>query len=328
MITIIPKKIKKGDEVRVIAPAFSLSIISKENRRIANWRFKDMGLNLTFGNNVEQINHFNSSSIESRISDLHKAFEDHNVKMIISVIGGYNSNQLLPYINWDLIKKNPKIFCGYSDITILLNAIFAKTGLITYHGPHYSSFSEKLNFTYTYDYFRKCLMHNKKFILNPSRKWSDDKWYEEQNNRNFVVNNGWRVINEGKATGTIIGGNLCTLNLLQGTEYFPSLNNAILFIEDDEDSTPAIFDRNLQSLIQQEEFKKVKGLVIGRFQNKSGIDNGLLDQIILSKRELSNIPIIANVNFGHTQPMLTFPIGGKISIDLSSSKKRLEILKH
>jgi len=328
MSVIIPPKLKKGNEVRVISPALSFSIISKENRRIADKRFKNLGLNLTFGKNIEQVNNFNSSSIKSRIDDLHEAFRDRNVKAILSVIGGYNSNQLLSYIDWDLIKKNPKIFCGYSDMSILQNAIFTKTGLIMYSGPHYSSFSEKLNFTYTYNYFQKCLMSNKNFTLSPSSKWSDDKWYQKQNNRHFIKNDGWRIINEGKAKGVIIGGNLCTLNLLQGTEYFPNLSNSVLFVEDDENSTPATFDRNLQSLIQQKRFNKVKGLVIGRFQKKSKMDSNLFNQIILSKKELAKIPIIADVDFGHTQPILTFPIGGEVLIDLRFGRKRLEILKH
>lgn len=328
MNIIIPVKLKKGDEVRVIAPALSLSIISEGNRRIANKRFKDLGVNLTFGKNAEQIDSFNSSPVESRINDLHGAFEDGNVKMIMSVIGGHNSNQLLSYINWELIKKNPKIFCGYSDMSIFLNAMLVKTGLMTYCGPHYSSFSEKLNFAYTYDYFQKCLMSDEKFALYPSSKWSDDKWYRDQNNRHFIRNDGWRVINEGKARGTIVGGNLCTLNLLQGTEYFPNLNGAVLFVEDDENTTPAIFDRDLQSLIHQNGFSGVKGLVIGRFQKKSKINDGLLDQIILSKKELARVPVVADVDFGHTQPLITFPIGGEVLIELSSGKKRLEILKH
>ncbi len=324
----VPKKLKKGDEVRVIAPSLSLSIISKKNRTIANNRFKKLELNLTFGKNVEQINSLGSSSVKSRINDLHEAFKDKNVKMIISVIGGYNSNQLLSHIDWSLIKKNPKIFCGYSDITIFLNAIFKKTGLITYCGPHYSSFSEKLNFNYTRKYFKECLMSNKKFTISPSSRWSDDEWYQKQNNRYFIKNKGWHIINKGKIKGIVIGGNLCTLNSLQGTDYFPSLDNSILFIEDDENTNPEIFDRNLQSLIHQKEFKKVKGLVIGRFQRKSKISNDLLKQILLSKRELNKIPIVANVDFGHTQPILTFPIGGNVSIDLNSNKNNLVITKH
>lgn len=104
----------------------------------------------------------------------------------------------------------------------------------------------------------------------------------------FLKNNGWRVINKGKAEGTIVGGNLCSFNLLQGTEYFPSLTNSVLFIEDDSSTNPLIFDRNLQSLIQQKGFGGVRGLVIGRFQKQSKITDHLLDQIIATKRTGQN----------------------------------------
>jgi len=138
-------------------------------------------------------------------------------------IGGFNSNQLLRYIDWNIIKKHPKVFIGFSDITALQNAILAKTKLVTYSGPFWSSFGEKLNFDYSLDYFKKCLMSDKPFFIEPSDSWSDDKWYENQDERNFIKNNGWRIINEGIAKGTIIGGNLGTLNLLQGTELISKL---------------------------------------------------------------------------------------------------------
>ena len=124
MNKIYPGKLKKGDEVRIIAPSRSMKILSEEIKNIANERFSDLGLELSFGKHVYETNEFNSLSIESRIEDLHEAFSDKNVKAVITVIGGFNSNQLLRYIDWDLIKNNPKIFLGYSDITILNNAIF------------------------------------------------------------------------------------------------------------------------------------------------------------------------------------------------------------
>src|SRR5680860_43589 len=129
MKKIFPQKLKKGDKVRVIAPSRSMAIISQETRDIAKNRFEELGLELSFGKHIEEIDDFVSSSIESRIEDLHDAFCDSRVKAIFTVIGGFNCNQLLQYIDWDLIKNNPKIFCGFSDITALNNAIYAKTGL-------------------------------------------------------------------------------------------------------------------------------------------------------------------------------------------------------
>ncbi|HLC99353.1 MAG TPA: S66 peptidase family protein [Patescibacteria group bacterium] len=323
-----PQKLKSGDEVRIIAPSHSLSIISEGIRAIAHSRFADLGLKMTFGKHVEETDEFTSSSIESRIEDLHDAFRDKSVKAVFAVIGGFNSNQLLRYIDWDLIKNNPKIFCGYSDTTALQNAMYAKTRLVTYSGPAYSTFGQELYFDYTLDYVKKCLFTDKAFDIQTSEHWTDDFWWKNQHDRNLIKNDGPWVINEGAAQGTLLGGNLCTLNLLQGTEYFPNIDESILFLEDDEEADPNHFDRDLQSLIHQSSFQGVKGLVIGRFQKTSGMTKELLTKIIRTKRELNSIPIVANIDFGHTSPLITFPIGGAVEVQASSNSASISILKH
>lgn len=328
MQKIFPKKLQKGDLVRVITPASSLAIISEENRRLANERFLELGLRLSFGKNVEEIDEFNSSSIASRVEDFHDAFRDPEVKAVFAVIGGFNSNQLLRYIDWELVKNNPKIFCGYSDITALNNALLAQTGLVNYSGPAYATFGEKKGFDYTLEYFKKCLLSEDAYEIVPSEEWSDDHWYMNQENRKFIKNEGPFIINEGTAQGTIIGANLCTLNLLQGTEYFPDLNNSILFLEDDEDTRSVLFERDLQSLLHQPGFAGVKGLVIGRFQQKSGISRDMLTKIIKTKKELDTIPVVADIDFGHTQSMITFPIGGEVSLSVDGRVTKIEMLKH
>lgn len=328
MNKIYPQKLVKGDEIRVIAPSRSMAIINPESRVIANQRFEELGLKLSFGEHVNEKDDFASTSIASRVQDLHQAFADKNVKAILTVIGGFNSNQLLNYFDWELIKQNPKIFCGYSDITALNNAIYAKTGLVTYSGPHYSSFGQKLYFDYTLEYFKKCLLTDEPFAVQSSQNWSDDPWYKNQNDRVLIPNDGVWPLNPGQSEGTIIGANLCTFNLLQGTQYLPSFDNSILFIEDDSDTRPVLFDRDLQSIIHQPGFKGLKGLVIGRFQKDSNMTRNLLEQIIKNKKELANLPIIANVDFGHTDPKITFPVGGISSLEVKNNKVLLMILRH
>jgi len=326
---IIPPKLKKDDTVRVIAPARSLGMSwIQEVKEKAIIKFEAIGLKLTFGKHVNEINEFDSSLIESRIEDLHDAFRDENVKLIITVIGGFNSNQLLKYIDYNLIKNNPKIICGYSDITALANAIYAKSGLITYSGPHFFNFGDEKSFDYTLEYFKKCFFQTEPYEIIPSSKWSDDRWANDQENRTFVNNKGFLVINDGNVSGTIVGANLCTLNLLQGTDFMPRLQDTILFIEDDYESLSHTFDRDLQSLIHQPGFDKVKGIVIGRFQNKSNMTDDLLIKIIKTKQELNNLPVIANADFGHTTPMITFPIGGIVEIKANKNKININILKH
>ncbi len=332
MEKIYPQKLNAGDEVRVIASSRSMAIISKETREIANNRFAKLGLKLSFGKHVEEKDEFVSSSIGSRVEDIHDAFADKNVKAVITVIGGFNSNQLLKYLDWKVIKNNPKIFCGFSDITILNNAILQKTGLVNYYGPHYSTFGQKLYFDYTLECFEKCLMQEAPFEIKPSEDWSDDQWYINQDKRNIVKNEGWKIINAGTAEGTIIGGNLCTLNLLQGSEFFPEIKNkTILFLEDDEmpgKFSDIEFDRNLQSLINLPCFDKVTGMVIGRFQVASEMTLEKMKRIIKSKKELDNIPVISDVDFGHTSPIITFPIGGTARLEAENGKTKLELLEH
>ena len=110
---LIANKLKSGDEVRVIAPSGSLKIIAEENIDHAVRSIEALGLKVTFGKNVNEVDIMGSSSIASRVEDLHEAFADKNIKAILTVIGGFNSNQLLSYLDYDLIKKNPKIFCGF-----------------------------------------------------------------------------------------------------------------------------------------------------------------------------------------------------------------------
>jgi muramoyltetrapeptide carboxypeptidase len=327
---IIPPKLKKGDTIRIIAPSMNLTLLSKENILFAKKRLEKEGFKITFSKNCNKSDTFLSSPIKSRIYDLHEAFKDKKIKAIFPVFGGFNSNQLLDYIDYELIKNNPKIIIGYSDITALINAITKKTKLITYSGLLFSTWAMKKQFDYNLNYFKKCLMFKNEFEIKESEEWSDDKWYEDQKNRIVEKNKGYKIINKGKAQGIIYGGNLCTLNLLQGTKYMPNISNSILFIEEDDFAGKYFaqeFERNLQSLIQQPNFKKVKGIVFGRFQKKSEMDNNKLTQIIKTKKELKKIPIISNADFGHTNPMFTFPIGGIAEINTNKEKK-IKIIIH
>ena len=310
----IPAKLKKGDEVRVIAPSRSMVILGEDCKKIATERLEALGLKVTFGKYVmEADSDYLCTSVEHRVEDLNEAFKDKNVKAILTVIGGFNSNQMLDYIDYEAIKENPKIFCGFSDITALSNSIYAKTGLVTYYGPHYSSFGMLKGFEYTLEYFKKMFFEDKEIEIKSSKEWSDDAWFIDQENREFIKNDGMFVINEGEAEGEIVGGNLCTLNLLQGTEYMPNIENKILFLEDDDMAGKIYlmeFDRNLQSLIHMPEFKTVKALVLGRSQKATDMTKEKWIKLIKNKPELANIPVIAGVDFGHSTPIITFPIGG------------------
>ena len=319
---------KSGDEVRVIAPSRSMAILGEDCKSLATRRLEELGLKVTFGKHVmEADSDYLAASVEARVEDLNEAFKDKNVKAILTVIGGFNSNSILDYIDYEAIKENPKIFCGFSDITALSNAIHAKTGLVTYSGPHYSSFGMLKGFEYTLEYFKKMFFQEEEFEIKASENWSDDAWFIDQENRKFEKHEGMFIINEGEAEGNIVGGNLCTLNLLQATPYMPNIENKILFLEDDNLSGDVFlmeFDRNLQSLMHMPEFKTVKGIVLGRAEVASCMTVEKWTKLIKNKPELAHIPVIGNANFGHTTPIMTFPVGGHAK--LVAKENKIELL--
>ena len=327
----IPQKLKAGDEVRIITPSNGMNILGKDTIEIATQRLQDLGLKVTFGKYVyETTGDYAMASVEHRVEDIESAFKDKNVKAILTAIGGLNTNQVLSYIDYDIIKNNPKILCGYSDVTSLLDTVYAKTGLVTYYGPHFSTFGEKKGFEYTLEYFKKMFFEDEPIDIKPSKQWSCDAWSIDQENRNFIPNDGILLINEGNAEGTIVGGNLGSINLLQGTEFMPNLKNSILFLEyvaegEDKSSSYLMIDRLLQSIIHLPDFKYVKGLVLGRSIKEVEMTSDKWIRLIKSKKELENIPVIANYDFGHTTPMITFPIGGKAKIQAINGNVSLKI---
>jgi len=323
-----PAKLKAGDEVRVVSPAVSLGFIPREQRQIAEERWVRLGLRISYSPNGEILDRFDSSPVEARVSDLHGAFADPEVRGMLTTLGGYNSNQLLSRLDYGLIGDNPKVLCGFSDITALATAIHARTGLVTYSGPHFTTFGMRRGIEYTIDHFEWCLMQEGPYDVEPADHWSDDPWYEDQEDRRFVPNPGYEVLNEGAAEGRILGGNLDTLVLLFGTSYLPELEGTVLLLEDDEEIEPHHFDRTLQSLLHQPGFDGVRGIVFGRFQRASNMDRETLAEIVRSKPELDRIPVISNASFGHTTPAFTFPIGGTGTLRAIAGDAELRIETH
>jgi len=309
----IANKLKHGDEVRVIAPSRNLTEVRQDVHHHAVDFWAKEGFRLTFSKNCREVGKFHSSSITSRVEDIHEAFLDDRVKLVITCLGGFNVNQLLRRLDYDLIAKHPKILCGFSDITALHNAIYAKTGLVTYHGPHYGTFAFDREAEYTRKAFFDCVMNDMPIVVTPSE--AAEKYY---------------VIQEGTCEGTIIGGNLCTLNLLQGTPYMPDIRDKVLFLEDDNIMGPYFsyeFDRNLESLLQTAGADSIKGIVFGRFEESCGLTVETITDIIREKVP-ANIPVIFGADFGHTFPMFTFPIGGTVRISAGKDDTEIQIMTH
>ncbi|HEY1074511.1 MAG TPA: S66 peptidase family protein [Patescibacteria group bacterium] len=323
MSYISPPRLQSGDLVEVIAPSASLSRIPEDEQARAHHILSQLGLRVRFSSHARLSDGFYASPIEGRLKDFHAAFADPEVKAILPVTGGYNANDLLPYIDWELVKNNPKILCGFSDITTLTTAISVACGFVTYAGPVYASFGAFTGIDEVVDSFYNATFTSDPYSLPSSRAWSDSRKSTE-----LFLNPGAVVLNEGTAEGQLWGGNLLTFNLLQGSKFFPSLQDAILFLEDDDAEHFARIARGFRALSLQPGFSQIKGLLIGRWQRGSSMTDELLRHLLLDQLGLRHIPIITGLDFGHTVPLLTLPVGGTVRIDAQATGSRIQILTH
>lgn len=328
----VPPKLASGDRVAVVAPSRSMSIVSSDVRARAGERMSDFGLQVVCGSNVEESDRFGTSSIDSRLMDFHDAFNDPGVRGILTAIGGYSCNQLLNGLDFETLAAHPKVLCGFSDITVLQNAVYSSTGLITYSGPHFSSFGMLRGLEYTLRFFDKCVFKTEPFLLEPSPEWSDDRWWIDQDSRTFFPNDpGHQILQPGECYGRLVGGNLSSLTLLCGTAWFPNLAGSVLLLEDEGNAggnAPMIFDRLFQSLAHQRGFESLAGILIGRPTKAAPISTEELADIVLPRLISRHVPVIANIDVGHTTPIATLPIGGTVRVRASAGRTRIEVIEH
>ncbi|MDW8668381.1 LD-carboxypeptidase [Streptococcus suis] len=306
------KKLKKGDHIRVVSPSSSIERIGGfEANLAAKEKLEDLGFKLSFSEHYFENDIFDSAPIVSRVADLEAAFADKTVDAILTTIGGFNCNELLPYLDFDLIARHPKIFCGYSDTTALLNAIYAKTGLQTYMGPAYSSFKMVQAQEYQTEAWLKAVTQDS-YELTPSSEWSSDAWYLPDAPHTFYPTE-WKVYNPGQASGIAIGGNISTLNLLTGTEFAPKPDKYILFLEEAEDDDYLIIARHLTALLQA--CPNPQAVVFGRFPKETKMTEEILLAILDKHPILKKVPVLYDLDFAHTQPLFTIRIGGHVELD-------------
>ena len=331
MVLRTPPKLSAGDRIHVIAPSRALSTIcasevEKASHRRSIARLESLGLRVTLGKHLWDTDPFGCPTVEHRLEDLHQAFADPDVAAVITVIGGWQANELLDRIDYDLIARNPKIFIGYSDITVLQGAFMARSQLVTYYGPHISTFGMKHGIDYTLEGFRMALMSTAPYPLAPSDAWSEDPWFADQETRNFIPNPGPTVLREGDAEGPIVGGNLSSFQLLAGTPYRPDIAGKLLFVEATSDIQTAA--RQLRSILQSPQGADVLGLALGRFTRDSGATQQALRHMVQSLPGLNGKPVVAGLDFGHTTPHATFPLGGRARIQARKDRVSVDILEH
>lgn len=260
-----------------------------------------------------------AGTIKERIDAIHSLFKNPNIDVLMSYWGGANTNQLLPYIDYELIMKNSKPIIGFSDTSALLLAINKFSKIDTFMGPAGISFDKPDFFEYTFDYFRRVVVDHKSSIeIKDSDNFADDLYFlrKDSNHRVIKKNPGRKTFIEGKAEGKVIASNLQTLLVLAGTKYFPNLEDKILFIEEAESEDTSMIHRFLTHLTQVIDPNKLAAICIGRFPSQCGFNkNDSEEKIYKDVFKNTKIPVVYNLDFGHTDPLFTIPIGWNCSIN-------------
>ncbi len=290
MKRIKPPALKLGDTIGIVTPASppdNLELLTKGISYLENKGYK-----IKIGKHVYDRYGYLAGSDIDRAGDINNFFSDNEVKAIFSVRGGYGAIRLIPHLDFELIRNNPKIFVGYSDITAIQIAIFKKTGLITFLGPMLSSdFSKSINKD-SDDFFWNCLSSPLPPGPVPVKN-------------NMKINYGEKAIK-----GKIIGGNLSTINSLIGTQYFPELDSNTILLLEDVNEEPYRIDRLLQQLKLAGKIENIKGIILGDFSTclappeKQSLS---LDQIF--EGVFKNKTFIKDFHFGHVDSPITVPIG-------------------
>ena len=266
-----------------------------------------------------------SASAEARASDINEAFRDPDIAAIIAGIGGNHSNQLLPYLDFDLIGANPKIFQGYSDITVLHWAFQKHARLRTFYGPAFMVGLAELPapLAYTDRYLRAAWFGGKPYDIEPAAEWTEEfvdafAPADHTQVRSLTPSDGWTTIRPGVADGPLMGGCLETICWhLKGSAAWPDdLAGAVVFLETSEEApSPSHVDAYLTDLEQLGVFDQAAGLLVGRPRGYSPEDTLRLWQVVEARTAAAGLPVLANIDLGHTDPMLTLPLGAQVRLD-------------
>ena len=303
----LANKLNYGDTIGVVGVSNSLFLNNKYNNFIrAKQFFENKNFKIKFGKYVEEDYYGSCGTKEQKAEDFMKMFLDDEVKAIICLEGGQTCNTFLDLLDYEEIKKHPKILVGYSDITVLLQSIYKKTGLTTFSGPDFISFGES-KAEEQYRIFEDAFIN---------------KRLDKFNNENK------KIIRNGNTSGKIIGTNLGCMMYLLGTEYLPNMNDNILFIESYKTS-PNECQRRFAHLKQYGIFDKINGVVIGYNYalQKDGNTYPQMENILLEYTKEYKFPIIKCDSFGHKIVNSIIPIGGNVKIENGKVMIEDEFLK-
>lgn len=325
-----PAKLQKGDTVSIVAPSSGLAGLFPHRLEKGIGMLEEMGFRVLVSKHAREQHGWVSDSPQNRAQDLHKAFSNSKVKAVICSIGGNHANQILKYLDYNLIKENPKIFLGYSDITVLHYAIAAQAKLRTFYGPCViSEFGDHPEILpYTREYFDKALLSDRPVgDIVASKEWTDEflDWFEKKDlerPRVMHASNGHEWWRKGVVEAPIWGGAVPSINHMAGTDYWVDPMGTIFFIDIPEGDpgkphSQSWLDSFFADLDNLGVFSSIKGLIIGRPYGYGESEHSVLKDIIQRYTEGYDYPILYNANIGHTAPIITVPLGSKAILDSS-----------
>lgn len=327
--TLVAPPLKKGDTIGFFSPSTPATSFAFKRFERAKAFLSTKGFKLQAGSLTGQSDHYRSGSIKDRVDELNSLIHDPNVRCIMSTIGGMVSNSMLPYIDYEALRKDPKIIVGYSDVTAILFAIYSQTGLITYYGPALvASFGEMGYFlNQTYQYFNDVVEQpNFPYQITNPEFWTEDyvDWQKQSavksKNKNSLV-----TLNNGQASGRLIAGNLNTISGIWGSKYMPEINQGDILLIEDSFIDAATVERSFSHLKLCGVFDRIGGLIIGKHEKFDDKGSGKKHyEILMEVIGKPTCPILAEYDCSHTHPMITLPIGSRVLLD--ATKQHLTIL--
>lgn len=306
----LPVALNKGDTVGLVCP--SKAVDEKAEIQVAQEALQALGFKVKLGKHLTaRRGHLAGTDIE-RASDINNMFADKDIKAIICLSGGSGAARILPLLNYPLIRDNPKVLLGFSDITALHNAIQAQTSLVTFHGPNATASWN----TFNVDQFQR-VFFERELMNYQNVRLAEDDLVQRQNR---II-----TISSGKARGELIGGNLTVLTALAGSPYLPDFSGKILFLEDVEEA-PYRIDRMLSTLKLMGALDKIAGFMFGACVDCRPIGGYgwlTMEEIFNDHIKPLNIPAYRGAMIGHIRQQFIVPIGGKIEMDADAGSFRL-----
>lgn len=312
--------------IGIYSPSSPATVTALERYERAKTFLEEKHFQIVTGSLTGKSDYYRSGSPKERAEELNALLRNPNVDMIMSTIGGTNANSMLPYIDYETFRQHPKIVVGYSDATVILLALYAKTGISTFYGPalvpSFGEFEPLVNDTFKFfeHYFLKPQALPYEIPMPPY--WSDEpvNWLEKTVDKQLKKNE-WLAIQQGVAEGRLIGGNANAMYGFIGTPYFPEVLEGDILLVEDCLKNAAVVEKNFAMLKLHGVFNKVSGIILGKHECYDDLGTGRQPyDILLEQLDGIEIPILAEVDICHTHPMHPIAIGKRVKLDATAKK--------